>query len=95
MTLEVDEKGRAMSGLFHPDLDPGVADDYPLNRFSTNIGSPTWVIQSVCTELRRDYGVEMSSVISRMSVLKRLKVRPNNLGSRSITPKEKVNDDNS
>jgi hypothetical protein len=45
--------------------------------------------------LRCDYGVEMSSVISRMSVLKRLKVRFNNLGSRSITPKEKVNDHNS
>jgi hypothetical protein len=72
----------------NPELDPGVADDYSLDRFS-NVGNP------VCTELRCDYGVEMSSVISRMSVLKRLKVRFNNLGSRSITPKEKVNDHNS
>jgi hypothetical protein len=69
------------------ELDPGVADDYSLNRF--------FQAGIQCTELRCDYGVEMSSVISRMSVLKRLKVRFNNLGSRSITPKEKVNDDNS
>ncbi len=76
-----------------PEPDPGVADDHSLiasfSQHLANVGNP------VCTELRCDYGVEMSSVISRMSVLNRLKVRFNNLGSRSITPKEKVNDDNS
>lgn len=36
-----------------PELAPGVADDYSLNR-SFQVGNP------VCTELRCHYGVEMS-----------------------------------